>query len=767
MTNIRETLLEYWRKQIQRDLAPFADPNTQLEITGDGNRIAVVWYLRDELKYTEFRISAESGVEVSFLGQKLSYKAFFASEQIADLRLLAKMILRTNSGDLYVPTNACKLDAGSVAGPAIELIDTILNEQTDNVDFTNLVLLIGEAGAGKTSVLRKIVKDRAEKYVNGSSNSLFFYVNAQGRALARFYEALSTELNELRSILPYHGIAVLCRLGILVPIIDGFDELLGTSGGYDDAFNSLSGFIEELNGSGAVVASARSTYYEQEFIMRANRTSVMGAQIWKQTTVEVLLWDNNQRKEYIRQKLGDSNIEKLEEIDDFLDKIFSGDNQGFSSKPFFVARLVDLYLQGKKIDFEGDLLENLTDAYLTREYSEKLLDQQGNPLLSKSQILNLLIEIAEEMWNQETRELDSRPVREIAEYVLATDGTEEHTQRIIMERISNLAFLSPGDRLGSVKFEHELFFSYFLAQKLVERMNGSQNSTITRLLSRSVLPKTASDMFTRQYREKINKNLQDLVSILNKTALNPKVSKANQVRENTGILVNAALLEYCISGNVCNGLEISNHVFPGLDFSGITLRDSILVNLEFRRSDFTKFQVFSSIANSVFFHEVRVDRQFTKLEIPNFNPNDGLFGIIDVRRSTYEPIFDPRDLDEILQDIGLISRKNHNIPRRDVSDEVVKLINDFVRAYRTRNPICLSDQFLNNIFSKPQWPAIRRALEESNIVKLEYRPSGGNRTEFLRRLVRAEDILQGLNPDIDLSEPITRFWNIMESNFPR
>src|SRR5690606_16070721 len=119
-----------------------------------------------------------------------------------------------------------------------------------------------------------------------------------GRALSRFNEALGSELDDLRAKPTYHAVTTLVRVGLIVPVIDGFDELLGMSG-YDEAFGSLSAFVEELDGEGCLIASARSAYYEEEFLSRANRSSALGSQAWRQVAIRIQDWGDEQIGEFV------------------------------------------------------------------------------------------------------------------------------------------------------------------------------------------------------------------------------------------------------------------------------------------------------------------------------------------------------------------------------------------------------------------------------------------------------------------------------------
>ena len=197
---------------------------------------------------------------------------------MADLRHIAQMIAQAWPRDIFIPTKARRTDSdGAIARPATELLTDLL--EAHELDVTQIIMVTGEAGSGKTQVLQELVLQQSERYLKGETEKLLLYVNAQGRALARLNEALATELQDLRVNLTYHSIATLARVGLLIPVIDGFDELLGVSG-YDDAFNSLATFLEQLEGQGRLIASARSVYYEEEFLSRASRPTTSSEQAW-------------------------------------------------------------------------------------------------------------------------------------------------------------------------------------------------------------------------------------------------------------------------------------------------------------------------------------------------------------------------------------------------------------------------------------------------------------------------------------------------------
>ena len=760
-----------WKTRIEYDLASFRDPGTAVKVTTSGRNFRVEWTTHGAVREGMFSISLDQGVRVSIGGRRLSYRSFVSGPDLADLQTVARMILQASKSDLFVATRAeydnsendSSMDTTPdlESGPAVDVLTNLI--ETENVTATRVVMVTGGAGAGKTRVLQELVRRQADKYIRGQTTKLLLYVNAQGRALARLNEALATELQDLKVNLTYHSIAALARLGILIPVIDGFDELLGVSG-YDDAFSSLAGFLEQLMGEGQLLASARSVYYEEEFLSRAGSISTAGGQAWRYVPVRILEWGEEDRESYLNHWVEFNDLSDIDSnrIRERLDGIFCERNLSLASKPLFFTRVVDLLWRNP--DFSGgeDLLRELVNEYLSRERNEKLLDRQSESLLTDKQFERLMRELAEEMWNQETRELDYRSIRDVAEYVVENEGLPEATKQIIIERMPTLAFLAKADGSASQTgaFEHELFFFYFLAASIVSQLTSIQGD-MRIILSRSALPEDVADRVAIELssdepspRERLQK-FMDRLSVAGET----EWRRTTQVRENAGLLVMALFRAYTGLPEEINECAIRSVVFPGSHLSNVRLTRCLLDDVTVRRTDLSSTKFLGCEARNVLFIEPHVDPGSTRLELQGLRVAQ-VTGIHVPGRTSYEPSV----IGGILKECGApIPIDPHRLPGPDISSEYRKLLDHLMRAYRRANPVCIGDDNLTSIFRDPKWDTLERLLITHGLVRKETRATSGRPTAFLRRQFLPEQLMSGLHEDRSANERIRAFWKALES----
>ena len=758
---------DYWKGRIERDLTSFGDPGALVDVRPTGRGFRAVWTMQGEKREALFAVSRDQGVSVTTAGRTVPYGSFVAGPDMADLQRLARMILQAMPRGLFVETRAERsaADGDPTTSSAADLLAELLEEANDVA--TRVVMVTADAGAGKTYVLKELVRRYADDYRHGRTRRLLLYVNAQGRSLARLNEALATELQDLKVGLTYHSVATLARLGVLVPVIDGFDELLGVSG-YDDAFSSLAGFLEQLEGEGQLLASARSVYYEEEFLARAGRVSATGDQRWSHVPVRVLEWSEDDRRRYLDQWAAARGLtdETSEQLRRRVWTIFDDGHEELAKKPLFFARVVELLRNNPEFSAGGDLLQALVREYLSRERKEKLLDRQSGSLLTEEQFERLMCELAQEMWNQETRELDSRSVREVAEFVVESEDLPEAAKQSVVERMPALAFLAQSgeesSRSGRISFEHELFFFYFLAQSIVSEFN-STSADVRIVLSRSALPDDVAERVAAQLnardgagaRDRLQERLDRLADAGSK-----EWRRTMQVRENAGLLVMALLRYAGEDGRDIDGCTVRSVVFPGGRLGGVTLKRCSLVDVEIRRTDLTAARFVECTARDVLLFEPRVAPDATRLELEGLE----LSHVIGLRVAGIpETVYDPSIVAAKLKECGAPTPGLDQAIGSGAPSPYVDLVARLVRAYRRANPVCTEDPAMAGLLGDPRWAVVERLLIEHEIVTKEHRATSGRPKIFLRRRVLPEQMLSGRNGGVNGVPRVRSFWRALES----
>lgn len=254
--------------------------------------------------------------------------------------------------------------------------------------------------------------------------------------------------------------------------------MLGAAG-YGDAFGSLQDFLQDLEGHGAIVVSARSAFYETEFRTRYSDDAKASYEV---IPVELSRWDSS----HIRQYLKDNDASGVSERR--FDELASSDKY-LLSKPFFTAKFLD-YCHQLNVTARppSDLVAYLMQAYTHRE-SGKLLGRDNRPLLSEQQQAAFLTECADFMWTNQQRTIDRKGLELLAEYRAAVEQfTDDQAQQFLTEVTSNAGFASSG---GSFAFEHDVYFDYFLARQFRSSILTSPDSLSNFLQKGQISPDLA------------------------------------------------------------------------------------------------------------------------------------------------------------------------------------------------------------------------------------------------------------------------------------
>ncbi len=743
-------------RRLKRDLAAFSDPGTAVAVAP----VAEGWY----------RVSWEedaAGREATFLldgagpthvrlenGAAQDYRTFLAGPQMGNLKALARNTLQVlRPLHSFVSPRARLESEQPEDGDATQLL---LDAAAPSDERTALVFVAADAGVGKTVLLKEAVRSQAAAYLEGASTSLWLYVDAQARRLAALDEALAGELDRLRARFSFDATTALVRSGAVTLVVDGFDELIGSVGAYDEAFNSLADFIGGLDGGGAIVAAARSAYYEQEFLARVGRGLGRGDR-WLLRPLRLREWRPEQRREYVFQEASRAGLD-MEEAQASVDAVESalsgGELEGVAGKPFFVARTAELVLDGRMSSGEqvGGLLQRLVTAYLQRD-AGKLLSPARTPLLSVDGLRAFFDEIAVEMWRQESRELSRSSVKELAALIGELEGLDDDGTREVATRAPYFAMLREGSLPGSVGWEHDVYYAFFLSRPIARVIADRNDRQLARMLRRGRLPEDGALLAGRLTQDLGAQEVLNLFA----AAIAAEEVDSDRVRRNAGLLAAGRL-----SGGRHTALQLHGLAVGDVSLSTAVFENCELQNVEFAGSDLssTTFTACRSDGGSIF-DRVVVSPGSTRLDISGL-PLDAFLGLVVRQQDDERLLYSPAAMRTVLQQCGLPSA-TPEIVTREVDAATLELLERLCRTFTRTNVVVESvDNDLTPITSAQAWPGLRRALVESGLVVPQVRSASGRKV-FLERTVRADEIMAGLDPAATVPDAVRAFWERIAS----
>src|SRR5260221_4417949 len=149
------------------DLSTFALTGSAIGSTRvDGDTVTFRWTQGKSERIRDIRKSADT-IEVRLQDEWVPYRAFLASEEMADLAFLAKRILdRVPRQDPYYPVKLIVDDGGQPSNPS-EAVATLRAEavgRASSIKRTEVLFVRGEAGGGKSVVLRTLALQQAEAF---------------------------------------------------------------------------------------------------------------------------------------------------------------------------------------------------------------------------------------------------------------------------------------------------------------------------------------------------------------------------------------------------------------------------------------------------------------------------------------------------------------------------------------------------------------------------------------------------------------------------
>lgn len=755
------------------DIQQFADPYTPVRHLKLGShQYEAKWQYHGQERKAIIVEQNGDEIRIEYNGLSYTHAGFLAHDDLANLSFLARSTIAQlrhhglhSGGKVETHARINSIYSSPVReGVAHQLIDEAVREryagQMDS-DNTRVVFLAAQAGAGKTKVLERLGLLGAELFLRGESSYLYLYVNAQGKALARVDEAFAVELDRLGSNLRYSAIAALTRVGALIPVIDGFDELIGAVT-YDEAFQSLGRFMEELKERGQIVAAARSTYYEREFQGRVRKRSHNIG--WELITVQLLPWEGPQRQCAVEEQaqilideklLPGISAEHVEFAKRRLEEIAHA-YPGFISRPFFAVQAARALLRGEHLDHQDeDLLRQLTSALVHREVSQKFLDKNQMPMTTFDALWTFFCEVAAEMWFQQTRALDSASL----DVVLSV--STENWQPVAIDRLKErkrdmpvFASVSGSSDSSPVGFAHDYFFSIFLADSFIRTIFSQKGFSIHNALSRGILPEELPTALIAVANRQLRDNFLDILN----GACRVDSLRSSIVKENAGTLAAALLYAECKT-EYLKPVLLQGMIFGNVSISG-NISKLDCSNCLFRRTDLRSLRVKTGKWSNCQLELVEVSNQ-TKLQVEELRLGVDVRGLRVYGNNDWEDVWEPGKIRERFVSMGV--KVPQTLHKRNVSTGIIKIVDKIARIYYTRVKFADRDDLGVNFIGSPDWPKVLRALLDKGIVAREVSGASGLPKSFYRCLVDPAELMAGLDPQAKVRQGIMEFWDELEN----
>lgn len=697
-----------------KDLHPFADIGTSIEVIGAGLRLT-----SNERPITVSRETA--GYVVSADGQTRHYPsaaAVLASPVFADLPKVAR-----NQAALLEPermigrpvpiTCGMKEIEGQFPGWSYrespwESLDGWLrtvssSRQPDGTDF---LLIDGPAGVGKTTIVREAALTRAESY-DGSA-PLILQVVSRGRVLQNIPDLIAFALQDVRSNLTVNQLIVLMRHGLVTLAIDGFDELSDPNG-FETAWSGLNSLIGEARGSATFLLAGRETFVSTD-TMRKQLTS-FNANHDRLAALSLTDPDPHDARTWLLEQEGWSH-ELLQK--EFVEPIFV--HGSYALRPFFL-HLISREPEALASDQPpaSDLLTYLVDAMTRREatkFVEALDPPDGSEAIANYEryVGRFLEEVARDLAENQSEALGDDALDLLAR--VAADGLLPADQiAAVAQRARTVVFLANDLKAGDLRFAHEQLHQHFLAREALRSVGEGE---IPRYVRRNLFGREALEVFGHVARGKGEDANRFLIAV-RKQLISPSRDRTNINLAVLGVAAACAVVPEDADLQI-GDIGIGELHFPFAAPGGITFRGTTISILHAAGADLQKVH----FKDGVVIVTLEIDSR-TRLPSPIPLPQ--------ILVSPEGTTADQNVIREILSPAGAA-----NDPTKLVWSESLAELLGRIDRYRTfwlRTNINDADPPGRRIIAHPDWDKVFSALKELNLVTVRNRQAAGAWAAFV------------------------------------
>jgi len=697
---------------VLRDLSPFADPGTDISASSSGTVVDLTM-VRDgeDIRIEVDRVSGRTTLRKGKGERFPSLAVLLASPLFSDVRRLAptqrQLYAKLDNGNIIEPEGVITDAAGS-RRLTIDGMDAILRQAKG--DKIRVVLLDGQAGVGKTSLIRNLLLRRAREVTSPP----IIHVESLGSRLFGLNHLLAASLDTLRAKFTYDQAPALIRNGLIQVAIDGFDELVDSEG-YADAWGALSDFFSEIGNSGVVILSGRDTFFDQQAFNER-------------------LADKRQNIELVSARLSPispGNARNYLKANGWVDDELSSrvgqsvlKERSYVLRPFFLRTLAEEQNKSWDVLAENTTIRNLlVDRFLVREANLIRSKTSMSLEVSKPLLASVFIEIAMELAASEADIIDTTFIELVVDAVFSSALQNQELGRLTY-KAGSIALLEQAEgRRGYRRFPHTEISNYFLSCGLIK---SKWSPPMRRVLTRANLLGDFFSVFSEEFATAPHEDAASFVETVDR-AIAQEGSSSEHLNSNL-----AALWVATLSGDVTGPLR---------QLEGAVINDAAIVGVataaELRHVVVNRMDARGADLSSVLFNDVTISTLIVDEET-RFGSSVPLIAHIQatenasVKNLRGNAIFEWVASHQSGDELG---------PQAVAEALLWRVASILTRRYVIRDSHAdTAGRFLRD----PKWPEIERILEEVGRIERVPNRGGGPQDDFVRifdpiGLMRRED----------------------------